>query len=411
MLKRILSLIWTILLIVGIPSYATAQTSPNPLQTEVDEAEARAKIAKARKDELEARFPTPDADALKASTSVKGDLIETRIQAYRAMNNVSEQIARKIKGDSNIGGLVVFRDSDYAMVVSYLRILRQLEAIDNGYKICKAGGGIRAESLAPGVVANLLLNALPLFKTDTTINAVEFDIEEEAFWANLAENLSKKDSSSKDSLFLRRVSLYNLFVSPFNIEELNKEVSQSALKESLKTVENSRISAECAEKIVIDKAFEKLKVDMGIEESENPQSPPTTPAATRSPTPTPTPVPAAPTATATTTVNVNMTSPQATPPSSTSASNSFLDYLRVERFVEAMKEKKIYWIKIKNIKAGGSMRVKSSPLIDIFRGGNSVKFSGGSVAYYYLLDNQGTIVQSGNLYGYAPYKKSSQVGK
>ena len=102
------------------------------------------------------------------------------------------------------------------------------------------------------------------------------------------------------------------------------------------------------------------------------------------------------------------TNPATSPPSN---SFTWFDYLVTEQIINTMQTNNIYWLKIKNVKSGGNMRIKSNPLIDIFRGGSSIKFSGGSIAYYYIFDSDGNIVLSGVVYGYVPYTKSSQVGK
>ncbi|HEV7642775.1 MAG TPA: hypothetical protein VGO50_02430 [Pyrinomonadaceae bacterium] len=87
MLRKIIYVLFAAILITGNSSIMIAQsdTKPKSLQDEVDKSEARAKIAKAKKEELEAKFPIPDADLLKANTEVEGNLIESRIQAYKAM--------------------------------------------------------------------------------------------------------------------------------------------------------------------------------------------------------------------------------------------------------------------------------------------------------------------------------------
>lgn len=388
MLRRILSFIWTVVLITQVCFFANAQTTTNPLQDEVDEAEARAKIAKAKKEELEAKFPAPDADALKGGTDVKGELIESRIQAYKAM----EEISRKIADDAQTKGireLYVYREADYAKIVSYKKLIQQLDIINGEYDQCFGRPAVAAVPL--GVLANIFLSWLPLLKTETKITGSEFDIEDEAVWASLSNSLS--------SLKPTGISLKNPFISSFDFADLSG-ISTSDLFTKLKKAQADFDTINCtsayALKPQVNNAFTKLKEDIGLQVTPpNPETKKTTTTTTIVP--------------PTTTVDETVVVIPAT--SQTQNPVTFFDYLKTEEILNLMNNNNIFWIKIKNIKAGGNMRVKSNPLIDIFRGGSSIKFSGGSIAYYYIFDNKGTIVLSGNVYGYVPYKKSSQVGK
>jgi hypothetical protein len=389
MLRRILSLIWTIVLITQVCFLARAQTTPNPLQDEVDEAEARAKIAKAKKEELEARLPSPDADALKGSTDVEGELIESRIQAYKAM----EEISKKIAGNADskgIRGLYIYREADYAKIVSYKKLLQQLDIINGEYDQCLGRPAVAAVPL--GVLANIFLNWLPLLKTETKITGSEFDIEDEAVWASLGDELSLIKPVS--------IPLGNPFISSFDFADLSG-ISTSVLFTKLKKAQADFDTANCTNaaytlKPQVNAAFTKLKEDIGLQvTAPTPETKKTTTTTTVTP--------------PTTTVDETLVARPATSP--TQHPIAFFDYLKTEEILNLMNNNSIYWIKIKVIKSGGNMRVKSNPLIDIFRGGSSIKFSGGSIAYYYILDNQGAIKLSGNVYGYVPYTKSSQVDK
>ena len=403
MLKCFLWIFAAIILAGGLARSMPAQS--NELEEELKEAETRAKIAEAKQRELKARFPLPSADALKTSTAVSGDnVIETRIQGYKAMNDVAQQIARQVKYHHNIGGLIVHRESDYAMIAAYLRTIQQIEAIITGYGNCKPAA-VGNPRMGVDGLSSLILGALPLFKTDTTLRASEFDIDEEAFWASLSESLAKHQPGTSDILFHRRVPLYNVFVSPLSIPELNVPIARSTLQDLLEQVNALAESApDCPARPALDKAVKKVKVDLGVRDADAPTSPPPVPA------PAPSPSGSA-TASATVNVNIAQQEPAKETPTKPAVANSFVDYLRVERLLRGLESKRIYWIKIKSIKAGGTMRIKSSPIVDLFRGGSSVKFSGGAIAYYYVFDSYGSVIQSGNLYGYTPYKGASSVAK
>lgn len=386
MLKRILSLSWVVILFVQMCIFANAQTAtPNPLQTEVDEAEARAKIAKAKKEELEAKFPAPDADALKGSTDVKGELIESKIQAYKAMEDISGKIAADPRM-AGISGLYVFREADYAKVVSYKKLIQQLDVINGEYTKC-APGGVAIAGAPVGVLASIFLNWLPLLKTETTIVGTDVVIEDEAVWASLANSLSSKG-----------ISLSNPYVSNFDFSVVAGGGASNLINKLL-AAENSLLKPACTNngyklKPQVDAAFKKLKKDIALEVDA-----PTNEIKKTTTTTTPPPPK--------TVVEETIEITPATSPSSNSV--TWFDYLVTEQVITNMQTNNIFWIKIKNTKSSGNMRIKSNPLIDIFRGGNSVKFSGGSISYYYILDNDGKIKLSGVVYGYIRYKKSSQI--
>lgn len=352
---------------------------------EVEEAENRAKIAKAKKEELEARFPAPDATALKGSTSLEGELIESRIQAYKATEEISEKIAQNAQS-IGVLGLYVFSESDYAKVISYKKLIQRLDDINGDYDRCyqRAAG---AGAAPVGLLATTFLNWLPLLKTDTSIKGASFDIDDETIWASLGSRLSK-----------RGISLASPFVSSFDSTSI-KVIPTGSLVVKLERAEASLAQGVCTApypyKMQLDAAFVKLKNEIGLPAAIVPPRPETTKTTTST-----TAVP--PTTTVVETV-------EQFPATSQSTLVTFWDYLKTEAIITRMQTGQIFWIKIKNIKAGGNVRVKSSPLIDVFRGGSSIKFSGGSLAHYYILDNNGAIRLSGVVNAYVPYKKSSEI--
>ena len=384
MLRRILSLIWTVVLISQVCSQVSAQTTPNPLQDEVDEAEARAKIAKAKKEELENKFPTPDANALKATNTVEGTPIESTIQGYNSFRKISTKIATEsqVKG---VQGLYVYREADYKKIIEYKNLIQQLDVINGEYAKCFQGR-VGVAAIPVGVLASVFLKWLPILKTDTQIKVYAVTIEDEAVWAILGDSLSQKG-----------ITLHNPFITPFDFINL-AGVPAPILVSKLELAERDLTSGPCTRvpaynfKPQIDAAFTNLKKDLGLIISV----------------PTPTKK-----VTTTTTTDTPPTKKVEETIENTPAGSpgeiKFWDYARTEKIISSMGANGIYWLVIKNVKAGGNMRIKSNPLVDIFRGGSSVKFSGGSVAYYYILDNTGNIVVSNVINGYIPYEKSSKI--
>jgi hypothetical protein len=381
-MKQIYTVVFLVLLLNGYCLIANGQET-NPLDDEVKEAEARAKIAKAQREELENKFPAPDASALKGTTSVEGTPIESTIQAYKSFSIVAGDIA-VAAGAKNVGGLYIYRDSDFKKIIEYKNLMQQLAVINTEYGKCFQGAAINA-AIPPGVLAGIFLKWLPLLKTDTQIKNFAVTIEDEAAWALIAKAFAEKN-----------MTLHNPFVSPYDFIDLSGVPSPNLVRE-LEKAQRFLTTNPCTNptytfKPQIDAAFIKLKTDLGI------IIPPVSPAKK---------------VTTTTTTDVPPTKKVEetveNTPAVTPTEIKFWDYARTEKLISTMQAGRIYWLVVKNVKAGGNVRIKSNPLIDIFRGGSSIKFSGGSLATYYILDNDGKIVVSDVIKGYEPYTKSSKI--
>jgi hypothetical protein len=377
-----------LILVVSIQSnsfniFAQETTDPEleELKKKKEIAEAKKAIAEARKAEIEAKFPIPDPDTLKGSTDVKGDLIESRIQAYKANEIISDEIAKNTQ-NKGITRLFVFNETDYEKILAYKRLIQQLDVINEEYRKCSPTGG----AAGPAVIPNLLLNALPLLKTDTSIVGSSFDIDDEAFWASLANKFSS-----------RGIYLSNPFISNFDSSTI--VFGNSPLFFKLEQAYQSASKPDCANnykfKNSIDSVFRKIREELNLATKDS------TPEITKKTTTT---IITPPNKTEVEEI-ANKTASSSPSPSS----NNWFNYLITEQIMKTMQTYGIYWIKVKNIKAGGNLRIKSNPLIDIFRGGSSIKFSGGSIATYYIFNNNGDIIASGVINAYTPYKKSSQI--
>jgi hypothetical protein len=287
-----------------------------------------------------------------------------------------------------IGKLYVFRESDYAKVAAYKRLIQQLKLINTEYVKCSPAVGGVGPAFMPSIggIANIFLSSLPLFKTDTIISGEEFDIEEEAVWASLSASLAKKG-----------ISLGNPFASNFDFIDITNS-GAVLVSELTKAEAKFALAGSCTgisvPKANIDATFTALKTELGLIVS---------PAALETNTATTTTTSAPPN----TTVVEKVEKSPAVPKSPTNI--TFWDYMRTEVILNSMQANGIYWLKIKNAKSGGNLRIKSSPLIDIFRGGSSIRFSGGSIAYYYVFDNDGKIVDSSVVKSYVKYTRSSRL--
>lgn len=390
MAKRILNHFLLILLVIGSSGYAEGQTSmPNPYQKAVDEAEAKAKIAKAQKEEMDAKYPAPDASSLKGTSKVEGAPIESKIQAYRSLGITLDKGAADMYR-LGVRKLYVYRDDDYAKVIAYRKIMQQLSLLTDEYRQC-FNERTETDGVAPGLLAGIVLKWLPLLKTDVTISSSDVDVDQDAFYSELATALRRHS-----------IQFGNPYVSSIEFVEF-KSLQQSEVIKKLRSVEYYRTNtATCTGdgytrpnlKPKLDALVVKLEEDMGLLPREGkPEKKVSKKTTTDRP-----PV-----------VTIEETTETTVAQTPSSATMGLWDYVKVEKLISGMENDNAYWIKLKPVKAGGNVQVKSSPLVDIFRGGASVKFSGGAIVSFTILDNKGMVWGSGVLSGYEPYQSSGAI--
>lgn len=85
-------------------------------------------------------------------------------------------------------------------------------------------------------------------------------------------------------------------------------------------------------------------------------------------------------------------------------------YLAVENIYRLIRQNDGgYWLQIKPVKAGGTTRVKTNLIIDVFTGGNRVSHSGASLLEFNLYDKTGISVLSGIVTDYIPYTNPKKI--
>ena len=366
------------------------------------EAEARKAEAEARKAEFENRFPALDASKLQGKTELKdGEFIETRLQGYRAMDTAAMDIAEKIKRKPAIKSLVVYHPDSVASLQRYLFLINRIKLVRSRYdfiinqgvaKGCPAPPAVAA--LAPGAAAAVLVNLLSFFKTDVTIKPSEFDIDEKDLVAALFHHLEGAN-----------INLYYPKVIPIGTTPGAPSPLLGELKAALQKQDDASSYLTCAqfnagEQMALGKEFLKAKTDLDgiLKELEllldTPAPPPPAGGAGG---------PAAPAA--------GGAPPAPAPPADpTPPKNALAEYLKAEALYQTMSAGG-YWIDLKVTKAGGSARIKSTPIIDVFTGGSRIKFSGGAIVSYTVFDLNGRVALSNTLTQYIPYKTSKNINK
>lgn len=91
--------------------------------------------------------------------------------------------------------------------------------------------------------------------------------------------------------------------------------------------------------------------------------------------------------------------------------NPLAAFIRAEMIQKFLQEKDPYWLKLRVVAAGGSTRVRSSLLADLFKGGGRVWYSGASIVEYHLYDRLGRSLLSDTTNSYEEYRKAEDVKK
>ena len=90
--------------------------------------------------------------------------------------------------------------------------------------------------------------------------------------------------------------------------------------------------------------------------------------------------------------------------------NYLAAYLTVENIYRLMRTNDGgFWLEIKAVKAGGTTRIKTNLIVDVFTGGDRVSHSGASIIQYNLYNKSGFSVLSGIVPDYIPYTKPKRI--
>lgn len=410
MFRQIQILIWGIVLIIQMGSFARAQTSPNTLQDEVDEAEARAKIAKARKEELDSRFPKPDRGSLVGGTSVNGDIIEAKMLGYCAMKTAAKTIAAKIvpgAGFPTNSTFIVYNETDVKMVARYQLMIHRLIILEGEYTTLYAGGGcpnalgVIAKGLGVGLGVNKALEFLSLLKTDIDITGSEINISEKEVVAEVFRNLHRDNYTL---YYPQKIPLSVTTLATVSatgaINGINSPLFEEiiALGEAYDHARNA-VDANKPARNRLDELYKSTMKELGFGE---------------------TPSTSADVArvdgdggcpggcSQTTNVNVNVGEKDKAAGGGGGSDRTFFSYLQAEKLYEIMKQNNSNWIDLQVVKAGGNMRVKSN-FITNFMIGSRVNFSGAAIIYFNVFNGNGVSKLSGVVPAYEKYRKSHKI--
>lgn len=85
--------------------------------------------------------------------------------------------------------------------------------------------------------------------------------------------------------------------------------------------------------------------------------------------------------------------------------NALTNYLKAESLLGI----EDYWLQLSVIKAGGSQRIKTNLIVDVFTGGNRLSYSGGAILQFHLFDQDGASQASGAFPIYQGYINSRKL--
>jgi hypothetical protein len=173
------------------------------------EAQAREAIAKAKKAELDARFPQSSSSPLEGKTTVPDKLIEEHIGGYMSVGEAADEIARVIKTRTNLDVIAIYNESDMQLLLVYDAATRRITTYrsrfnsvtqnqklalkDHGFWVvpttsCDEGEaqltveGLGGSAFNPLSIATSLLggfgDVLSFFRTNVEIKGSTFNVDE-----------------------------------------------------------------------------------------------------------------------------------------------------------------------------------------------------------------------------------------
>jgi hypothetical protein len=397
MLKRIAIMLTTVAVTSQLVN-VMGQTTPNPLEDQVGEAEARAKIAKARREEADNRFPKPDGSSLVGGTVVNGELIESSMLGYCAMKTAASRVSQAIINKPLPAGstFVIYGEAEVKMISRYRLMMNRLDMLKTGYDGLCAGGacGAGLRAFGVGLAISKALDYLSLLKTDLEFSGTEVVIGDKEIVAQVfnglptytlyypqrvplnVDNFAGTGPADNTKIFNRIILLGEAYD-----RARNAPAGMSASRERLDTLYGSTMK------------------ELGF--GELPKAPPACPAC-----------PACPAAgcpsPAVTNVTVNVGENEKAESAGSGVDKTFYSYLQAERLAGIISGANAYWLDVQVVKAGGNMRIKSNFITNLMIGAR-VNFSGGAIVYFHVFDGSGQSKMSGILPVYEKYRKSDRI--
>lgn len=456
------------------------------------EAEAREAIAKAKRAELDARFPQSSGKTLEGKTTVgDGERIEERLVGFISVGDAADRIAAAIhRAHPEIKSIAVYNDGDVQLLLIYSAATKRVDAYAARFnnlataeqaaltaypmwsvpnapcdaKALAAGRGGAGFVNPLGAATSLLGSVndiLAFFRTDVEIKSSTFDVAEPVVVTEVFRALRGQYGERQIALYYPREfppdfdprqdspmlnKLEALFNSKANAEALAAQINQRIAdkNEQIKTLQAcqalagqaSQKAAQDQQKVIADlegklaalpagragaqqraaleaRLAEERRKAAAIESGNTPADAAkkqhgddikklqTEVAALQS----------AAQPLAALDQQADLLVKDMIKVDDKTGLNPLTAFIRSERIQKLMDDTNGYWLKLNVVKAGGNTRVKTNLLIDVFNGGNRVRYSGASIVEYHLYDRLGRSVLSDTTNSYVDYMKPKDVLK
>jgi hypothetical protein len=417
-----------------------AQTNSNEstlspeLKQKVEEAKALADIAEAEKKIREAQYPKPTLSPPTGESKMTGDksFIETQMMGFKSAACSTSKIADAIYAhNANIDTIFIYNENETKILMAYERtlskisiLLRRSKELVNLYATVGNTSKFTEEAMCvptpvdPNIpqpprallpIASSVLGSafdiMSYFRPNVEIKPETFEVDDKVIFSDVFRHLRTK--------YKTNIKLYNLSATPLSNRSIRLEESNL-----LRNLEKLLISKSDVEAIVarVDSLIERHQKNAECHKTKNEAKRSELLQKSQELTQFVAPYKSL-------TAQIDSLVKQLILDDDTKNSNTLTDYIRlesthplVETYTEAEKseqnnktDKPVYWLEVKAIEAGGSTRIKSRSIIEVFTGGNRVAHSGGSIVMYNLYDKTGKSVLSDTIVNYLDYKKAKSI--
>jgi hypothetical protein len=285
---------------------STAAPSPSPESEELKRLRERnaileeqkkiavneKEIEAAKKEKLETQFPKPSTTPLEGKTEVdSGVKIESEMAAYASMAKAADIIAKELKTRNvDIKFLAIYNDRDIKTLLGYRVINSQIDMIALEYDrqfvgelmaLSSGVSGPRSFTITPvtTIAASVLgsfIDLIALFRTDTSVKGLPFNVAESAFVSEIFRALKRDDPNGYGD----DINLYYPAIFPpnLNVEQpyviLTKIqalylVKDRAEKLVTRIVETEKVLGETvAEIAALKKAVQQVNNDLPLLDKE-----------------------------------------------------------------------------------------------------------------------------------------------
>lgn len=374
----------------ALKSKAEAEAAANPSEMENAKtlAEQQKAIAEAQKATLKAELPDFSTKGPEGKITATDVNIECQVLAYRAVSKIVSYISEKIKKEHPTTKKVVICDrNDLNNYFSYKIFIKQLELLKTEYDGVltieeeEVGNGARAIMAAASLtgvstVLSSIVDFASLFRTDVDIKGVDVEIVEEALIAELVKALKDKTTEAKkgiEPIYLPfRINVPDKFLT--EISDLDK-----CRDEALKIIEDCKKNGNCQGDVdklsELNGLYDKIKSALvSIDEKTG-------------------------TSRLEKLIKGEILNTELQPEHNVKSENP-----KVEN-PENEENEEIDMLYVKVVKAGGNNQTKRRFWT------NEIAHSGGAIVAYFLMDKNGTIKESENLYYLYPYQRFDESPK